>query len=134
MLTFCIAFSDYGRTGPPKSVEPTVDTTAPSSASPLAVSYVVDNMDDDHTMGSVIGSRYYLSAYNSYHDKAFTNFRRVAASLEAKGWVMVPDSFSGMYGGLFMFTGTFVPSDKREAPAETMGTVPPELILNDGRP
>lgn len=127
MAVFCLAFSNCGKRVESVPGEPTVDTTAPVATSPSAVNYVVDNMDDGCSMGSVIGGRYYLSVYYNRHDNAFTNFRRVAASLETKGWVMVPDSFRGMYGGTFMFTGTFVPSDKRVSSEDD---VPPELKLS----
>jgi len=130
VVLFCFAFSNCGREQPPAPPEePTVDVAGAPSEKTQA--YVVDLMDNGYTMGSVIDGRYYLSATGGHH-YAFANFRRVAASLETKGWILVPGSFRGSVSNSYMFTGTFAPLDRRVAPTEN-GDVPPELIMDNGQ-
>lgn len=133
VIWFAFAYWGCAEKKSATSNQPTVDAPTEAPATPLqtpAPTYVVDEMDNGRTVGTLIGDRYYVLAYRGDLVIAVTNFRRVAATLEAKGWVMEPGSFKETYDDLFLITGTFMKGDKREeSTAETTGA-PPELILN----
>lgn len=115
------------------SNQPTLEVSTDTVATPVQIpAHVVDTMDSGYTMGTLIGNRYYVSAYGN-HTSAFSNFKRVAAILESKGWKMVPESFRGMYNGSFMFIGSFVKNDKPEESVIDMTGLPPELIMGNGQ-
>lgn len=110
--------------------QPVNDQSAAANPAPVQTSaYIIDKLDQGQTMGSVIDGRYYLTAMARAHVEVFEHFRREVASLEAKGWVIEPASFRVNVGEVFLFSATFVQSEKR---MEEVG-LPPELIMENGQ-